>query len=93
MMILSAKENGANIQFAPFLLVLAFANIVFANVVFVIAFSRNLLDFANRKSDFANMQFASKLGQAQGGALRHTPLCSMFNVHVKKKKYKKMLIF
>lgn len=48
----SAKENGANIQFAPFLLVLAFANHVFANDIHNFAFSRILSDFANW--EFAN---------------------------------------
>ena len=47
MMILSTKKNGANYTFASFLLVLAFANYVFANDIHNFAFSRNLLDFAN----------------------------------------------
>lgn len=51
-MIMSAKRNGANYMFAPFLLVLAFANHIFANDIHNFAFSRILLDFANRK--FAN---------------------------------------
>lgn len=45
-MILSTKENDANCAFASFSLVLAFANHVFANDICIVAFSRNLLDFA-----------------------------------------------
>jgi hypothetical protein len=46
-MILSAKENGANRVFASFLLVLAFANRVFANDKYTTAFSQYLTKFAN----------------------------------------------
>lgn len=45
--ILSTKENGANCVFASFLLVLTFANIVFANDIYTFALSRYLLNFAN----------------------------------------------
>lgn len=81
MMILSTKRNGANYTFASFLLVLAFANYIFANDIHNFAFSRNLLDFAN-----CVFAFIIETHRANtGGALRHTPLCSMFNVHVLKK--------